>query len=278
MSEARSLILSILVLAAGCGAPSTGVRPADTPPDDGDSIRFNILEVAAESSGCSESEGRCARVTVTYPETTGGGSEIARENIDLFLRHDLVSRLRGFLPGEVGNGIGRIDGLAAAFLAQHRSFVADFPESQARWFLEIEVAPIFNTARVSTIEISESASTGGAHPNARRRLVSFDVPTGQLLGIDDLTTDIEVLTSLAERQLRDDRGVGPDEDLEAAGFWIPEGGFTLPDNFGVVSEGILFHWDAYEIAPYSVGPIDVSLKAADLHEIVGRDYWQPTSG
>jgi hypothetical protein len=32
-------------------------------------------------------------------------------------------------------------------------------------------------------------------------------------------------------------------------------------------------WDAYEIAPYSMGPIDVTLPAGDLAEIIDRTYW-----
>lgn len=42
----------------------------------------------------------------------------------------------------------------------------------------------------------------------------------------------------------------------------------------VVSAGIVFHWDAYEIAPYSMGPIDVTVPASELETVLSADYWQ----
>lgn len=269
MSHSRLFVIAIaLFVAAACGTEQT-----NTVLENGGAIRFKIHEISAESRDCAESVAKCARVKLTTIETTGGGTEAARDNIDLYQLHDLVSRMRSLLPEEVGNPISNPEELAAAFLAEHRAFVESFPDATAEWSVEIKASAITNTPAVTTIDISEFAYTGGAHPNTRRRLVSFDVESGQLLGVDDLTTDIGALTSLAEGQLRADRGLGPDGDLEAAGFWFPEEGFTLPDNLGITTDGIVFHWDAYEIAPYSMGPIDVTVPAAELDLIVEKRYW-----
>lgn len=266
-----ALILTLLV--AACGAPSTGVQPMDATPADGGPIRFNPREISAESRDCGEPGGKCARIKVNFPETTDGGTAAVRENIDLFIEHDLVSRMRGLVPEDVGNGIGNVEGLAGAFLAQFRAFVAEFPDATAEWFVEIAATPIYSTSEVATIDINETAYTGGAHPNSRRRLVSFDLATGQLLGVDDLTAEFAELTSLVEHHFRIAQGLESDADLAVAGFWFPEEGFSLPDNVGVVSDGLLFHWDAYEIAPYSMGPIDVTVPVAELAVLVDRSYW-----
>ena len=268
MSHSRHLVFVAALIVAACGT-----EPTENTPADGGAIRFNIHEISARSRACDESEARCARVKVTYPETTGGGTEVARGKIDLFLEHDMVSRMRGFVSENVGSGIDNIEGLAAAFLAEHQTFVEEFPEATAEWSIEIEASMIYNTPAAVTIDITEFAYTGGAHPNSRRRLVSFDVSTGRMLGVDDLTIDVEALTSLTEQLLRADRGLEPDADLESAGFWFPEEGFTLPDNVGVVEDGLVFHWDAYEIAPYSMGPIDVTVPAEDLATVIDQKYW-----
>ncbi len=269
MFHSRHLIVSAVFLAVlACGTDPT--VPID---ENGGAIRFTLREISAESRACVESEAKCARVKLKTIATTGGGTEAARDNIDIYLIHDLVSRMRSLLPDEVGNPINNAEELAAAFLAEHRAFVEAFPDATAEWSVEISASAITNTPIVATIDITEFAYTGGAHPNTRRRLVSFDVESGQLLGVDDLTTEIDSLTSLTERQLRVDRGLGPDDDLEAAGFWFPEEGFTLPDNLGITAEGIIFHWDAYEIAPYSMGPIDVTVPAAALNPIIAKHYW-----
>lgn len=266
-------ILVAILLCVACGAPPTDDATDVSVPADGGEVDFNLIEVSAEDDECAESTARCARVDVRFLETTGGGTEIARNNIDLFLSHDLVSRMRGHLPEEIGNSINDVERLAAAFLAEHLAFVSNFPDATAEWYIEITVTSIFNTPEVATIVIAETSYTGGAHPNSRLRLVSFDVATGQMLGVDDLTTDIATLTTLVEQRLRVDRGLGVDDDLEIAGFRLPEDGFTLPDNLGVVTAGLLFHWDAYEIAPYSMGAIDVLVPATDLKGVVDREYW-----
>ena len=273
MSHHQLFTIMLVLSAAACGTPSTGHQPVDAVPVDGGPVQFKEKEISAESRGCTEPDGKCARVKVSYPETTGGGSAAVRDNIDLFIDHDLVSRMRSYVPEDVGAGIGDPEELAAAFLAQFRAYITEFPEATAEWYVEITAMSVYNTTDVSTLDITETAYTGGAHPNSRRRLVSFDVSTGQLLGADDLTTDIAELTALVENQLRIDRGLEPGADLEAAGFWFPEVGFTLPDNIGIVADGLLFHWDAYEIAPYSTGPVDVMIPVVALQPIINRDYW-----
>ncbi len=274
MNRPGLFVIALVLAAAACGSPPEEPRSTDTSPANGGEVQFDSKEVSAESRGCLEPGGKCARVTVSYPETTGGGSAAVRDNIDLFISHDLVSRMRSFVPEDVAAGIGDIEGLAAAFLAQFRAFVTEFPDTTAEWFVKIGATSVYNTPDVTTLDITENAYTGGAHPNSRRRLVSFDVSTGQLLGADDLTTDIAELTSLVENQLRIDRGLEPGADLEAAGFWFPEEGFSLPDNIGIVEDGLLFHWDPYEIAPYSMGPIDVMVPAGNLADVGNQRYWR----
>lgn len=273
MRHAHRLMIGIVLVVAGCGTPPTGLQRGRTAPADGGPIQFNLLEVSAESRGCAEPGEPCARVKVLYPETTGGGTAAARDNVDLFIRHLMVSRMRAFVPEGVGPRLGDVESLAAAFLAQFRSFVAEFPDATADWSIEITADAIYSTAEVITLDVTEFAYTGGAHPNSRRRLASFDIATGRLLGADDLTNDIGVLTSLVEDRLRTQADLGPGDDLEAAGFWLPETGFALPDNLGVTAGGLLFHWDAYEIAPFSMGSIDIEVPAAELESLVSADYW-----
>lgn len=272
MTRSRLSALAAVFLITACGSPTTDVGEVGGPTEGG-AVVFAPREISAESSGCADDDTRCAKVRVQTLRTSGGGTAAVRENIDVYLEHDLIGRMRSVVPEDAGNRAGTADALAAEFLAQHRVFVEEFPDATARWSFELSVDAVTNTESVVTLDITEFTFTGGAHPNTRRRLVSFDVATGRLLGAEDLTPDVDGLTDMVEAQLRADRGLGPEDDLEAAGFWLPEGGFALPDNMGVVAEGLLFHWDAYEIAPYSTGPIDVTVPVGELAAIVDLSYW-----
>jgi hypothetical protein len=272
MTSSRLSALAAVVFAAACGSPTTEIAEIGGPPDGG-AVLFAPREISAESGECAVDDSRCARVEVQTLRTAAGGTEAVRENIDVFLEHDLISRMRSVVPEDAGNRAVTADALAAEFLAQHRAFVADFPDATAGWSFEVSVDAVTNTETVVTLDITEFTFTGGAHPNTRRRLVSFDVATGRLLDAADLTRDVDELAARVEAQLRSDRGLGPEDDLEAAGFWLPEGGFSLPDNVAVVADGIHVHWDAYEIAPYAMGPIDVVVPVSELAAIAEPSYW-----
>ena len=276
MTQTRHLVLFTVAVSAvltSCAGPEAPEPPGAPATADEAAVRFETREISASSEGCDTPGEACARFSVVMADTVGGGSQEVRENLDIYSRHWVVSRLREHLPEGAGEQTGAIEDLAAAFLAHHRGFVADFPDAPADWFIEVEVEPLFSSSEVATLDLSISAFTGGAHPNAQRQLVSFAVPTGQLLGADDLTTDTEALTAAVERRFREQRGLGPDDDLEAAGFWLPDGRFSLPDNLGLTADGLLVHWNAYEIAPYAMGPTTVEVPSGDLEELVDRDWW-----
>jgi len=270
--RANVLILVVAAVLAGCAAPREPA-PLGDHSSGGGAVRFQSREVRAASPGCGTPDTPCARLTVVLAEPTDGGSEELRENLDTYARHWVVSHLRQHLADDTGRSTASLDQLAAAFLAQHRAFVEEFPDASADWYVEIEVAPLHSTAKVATLDLSISSYTGGAHPNTERQLVSFTVDGGRLLGTDDLTTDLDALTAVVERRFREARELTPDEDLESAGFWLTDGRFTLPDNLGVVADGLLVHWNAYEIAPYSMGPTTALVPVGDLDGIVTLDLW-----
>lgn len=265
--------LAAVAVLASCAGPEAPEPPEAPAASDEAAVRFETREVSAASSGCDTPGEACARVSVVMADAVGGGSQEVLENLDMYSRHWVVSRLREHLPDGVGEQTGAIEELAAAFLAQHRAFTVEFPEAPAEWFIEARAEPLFSSTEVATLDLSISAYTGGAHPNAQRQLVSFAVPSGQLLGADDLTADVGALTAAVERRFREQRGLGPDDDLEAAGFWLSDGRFTLPDNLGVVADGLLVHWNAYEVAPYAMGPTTVLVPTEGLAGIVTLDVW-----
>lgn len=273
MTHRVGQILTAVTLCAACGVAPTDTPPASNHLDQSGAIVFTSREISAESTECADDSARCARVTVQNIATSGGGTEAVRDNIDLFLIHHLISRLRSFVPEEVGNRFTDAEKLIAAFLGEHRAFVAEFPDATALWTIEMTTEALYNTTEVSTISVSETAFTGGAHPNSLRRLVSFDIATGQLLGVDDLTTDVPELTARAVKALRSARGLEPDADLGAAGFWLEGEDLPIPDNIGVVADGILIHWDPYVIAPYSMGPIEIVISTEKLDGIIDARYW-----
>jgi len=63
----------------------------------------------------------------------------------------------------------------------------------------------------------------------------------------------------------------PDSSFAAAGFWFKEG-FELTPNWGFTRDGMLFHYNSYEVAPYSMGPTDALVPWSELSGIVRPAY------
>jgi hypothetical protein len=74
------------------------------------------------------------------------------------------------------------------------------------------------------------------------------------------------LRRMLESELRDHFEIAPGTPLSEGGLFteLPE----LTENCFLTTEGLVFHWDPYEIAPYSFGPVEVIIPYDELEEIL----------
>ena len=154
------------------------------------------------------------------------------------------------------------DSVAARFLAGHAEFRRTFPEGPGEWNIERRIALETLPFGLSTLRIDDTRYEGGAHGMTSVIWQSFDPATGRRLRLSDLATGAhrDSLRALAERAFREAKGVAPGADLKAQGWFVWDGGdFALPENFGVTRDGLVFHWNPYDIAPYAAGPATITL-------------------
>jgi hypothetical protein len=78
----------------------------------------------------------------------------------------------------------------------------------------------------------------------------------------------EDLIDLAEERLRELRRVAPDERLSDADSRFEGNRFVLPGGFAVTQTGLIFHYDAFEIAPYALGPTKPDLPFAKVRHLL----------
>jgi hypothetical protein len=97
-----------------------------------------------------------------------------------------------------------------------------------------------------------------------KRYFVFDAASAKQITLADIMpkTGIAALTAEAEASLRKDAGLAPNAPLTEAGFF--EDRVALPDNFYLTPEGIHFHWDPYEAAPYVMGFIETTVAYTEL--------------
>ena len=109
--------------------------------------------------------------------------------------------------------------------------------------------------------------TCGAHPNSWNKWMNFEKNTGKLLALKDVfmagsekpISDMlleELITEMATRL--EDSSITSLEGLQNAGI-LNSTNMYVPDNFLLEKEKVSFLYNKYDIAPYAVGVITLSL-------------------
>lgn len=143
-----------------------------------------------------------------------------------------------------------------------RSVVEKYPDMSREalnWFYNETVAFCAGTEKVAVISRQQEYFTGGAHGMRNKDYYVFSLEDKRRLSIGDIIRDDarQALDDLVEESLR--------KYMEIPS-WIPlsEGGFFEDsvdklDDFFLGPQGLGFQWDPYEIAPYSIGIIEITL-------------------
>ena len=97
----------------------------------------------------------------------------------------------------------------------------------------------------------------------------FDTATGAVVTEDDLFREgwEETLGGMLEDQALEDYA----EEADAAGVEMDDFFFSAPypnGNFSVGKEGITWYFNPYDIAPYALGVIDVTLSWSQLESLL----------
>ena len=158
-------------------------------------------------------------------------------------------------------------------------FLEDYKELQGEdlpfsmpWSLETEGKVLFQNDKLVSVQLHQYSYTGGAHPNTYSTVWMFNKSSNEPLEWQDLGVKKDTLEVIAERAFRKTAEIPVGQSLEDAGFFEGEE-FSLPQNYGLVEDGLLLYYNTYEIAPYVFGPTEVVIPWADLKVVFETDQW-----
>jgi len=225
------------------------------------SVVWQMAELTEGFDGCDpESEpGICSFISFRFPAIMVGPSESVEDAIREDIRRFLYSE--GSYQGKDYFEISK------RLFRDYGMFKAQFPDSAQVWYLKKEVGVIHLTSNILTLSKRSVSYLGGAHPVTLKYFSSIDLKSGKVLRLHDMIKSdaIGQLVVKAEERFRKIKGLKPDAGLE--GFFFPDGRFRLNDNVGLTSEGLLFYYNVFEIAPYAAGPTKLVIPYDDLKEM-----------
>lgn len=114
--------------------------------------------------------------------------------------------------------------------------------------------------------------TGGAHGIYMSSFLNMDLRTLSPVRLDDLfASDYkDALTDLLWNQLIADNKVATRQELEDLGY-ATTGELEPTENFYLDPEGITFYYNVYDIAPYVMGPVKITLPYEAMQHLLSDD-------
>ena len=229
-------------------------------------IEYKIHNYKIVSDDCDTS-GRCAYVEFVYPAFSGPGNAASVRILNSYISTALMA------DDYADSAVSSLDELGHKFIGEYENFISEFTDYSIGWALERKINVIHKDSNIISLEFYEYSFMGGAHPNTVKTYQSFYLSTGDKVEIDD-SSIVNKLTAIAEKEFRRIKNIPDDQALSDAGYWFENDEFYLNDNFAITDEGIVFYFNPYEIAPYSLGPTKLILtrdKAGSLiNEIINN--------
>lgn len=257
------LFISFLTFLAILGGTPLGCKRK---PPEGAQVTFTMEHFEKKYQDCKDPTADCTYVKMDFPTFTGGTNAEALKKLNMQVQEWLNNQL-------FEKKSKNLESLTKEFFQAYGDFKKEMPDAPGGWTVERNVAANQISPRILILDMSEYTFTGGAHPNGFERFLNINPQTGELYSLGDLfVPDAEKkLTTVGEEIFRKQKDLKPNQSLGEAGYFFQDDKFYLNNNFLINPEDITFLYNAYEIAPYVMGPIELKIPYASIKDLVRKD-------
>ncbi len=211
------------------------------------------------TNDCSPDESSCTYLSATYPIISGPGSE----SINLEIKNLTLSACSFGDDNPTS-----LDLIGDAFITEFKQFQQDYPESPIAWEITSEITWEQATDTLYNLSQYFTSYTGGAHGNSYQ-LYQVYSNSGIRLQLGDLfISSFEgKLSSQLDNQFRKMRGLSAKQSLTSHGNLFVER-IEPTNNFYFTENSIHFIYNAYDIAPYVEGTIDIEIPLQEVKHLL----------
>jgi hypothetical protein len=136
------------------------------------------------------------------------------------------------------------------------------------FILDISPEDVYQNKHIISFAYNWMIYEGGAHPNSGKYCFVIDKNTGRKVNYKSLIKDNEMeFLNIAETEFKIQSGIKPDEKIQEP-YWFKDNRFHLTDNYRFTSEGLVFCYNPYEIAPYSFGMIEFTIPYEKIEKLI----------
>lgn len=207
----------------------------------------------------------CATIDLSWPKVVDG-SEALKKSVNDWAADYVTGIMAGY--DSVGTPImaNSIETAADMFFKTRQEYMQEAPDAPGMvWTAECTDTVLLNDGQFLTLQLNSYSFQGGAHGSPLAAVATFNDSTGAKLTWNDLVTDTTALKTMMEKKF----------EVERADIFKPEDGsepfkfddifqFKLPDNYGLVKDGIYCYYLVYEVGPYAFGETTFTLTFNEL--------------
>ena len=169
------------------------------------------------------------------------------------------------------DGESKAEQVAESFLGGFNDYAEESIEAGNnflnKWFMDQQCNVMLNVPRFVTLRNKISSYSGGAHGMEVNLWFNYDLRDNRLLTITDIIKDTTKLTEIVEHHFREHEKLNQDEGYGES-YFFDQGQFVLADNFGLTRDGLVFHYNPYEIKPYALGSTTIIIPYEEIKGIL----------
>ncbi len=230
------------------------------------------LSISADSvvlkRGCVSADSSCLYISFQFPVVKG----VSDQTISMFLYTDYLQAIgdssKVEFSGTIHDYLKRVTLQYDSLFTEYQSA---FPDGAVNtWYLKARFDTLYVNSNLLCLEYYTENYMGGAYGNYSYHYFNFNPLMGKLVSLSDVFSDMGVFLEKAEDAFRKHFKLSQGTSL--ADYWFPNSKFQLPAEFGFSKEGVVLHYNVYEIGPYSDGDIVFTVPYAEIEPILMPEF------
>lgn len=229
-------------------------------------VYHTVVEYLLEDNSKDYTKEDITKIIFSYPLFDSFPKKVIKDSLNQTIKN---ITLRNAIDGIVYQNI---QDCMEEFINDYRSLKKDMKDFglpyNLNWFLDFKIDILLNAPSLMSLKIHKLEFTGGAHANPWAAYMSIDLRSGKQIALNEilLPNSDSILLVLGEKYFRQSTGLSVDTNLMETHYEFSTGNFKLPDNFSIGKTGLFFHYNTYELGPYSMGSLSFEIP---YHELIG---------
>jgi hypothetical protein len=222
---------------------------------------FEVLMIDEVSFlDCDPEEENCAFISIQIPWVADANTRDKRIN------RIIEDHIINLVDYQEENSSRDLESMSRNFISNYEASSIEFPDFNIPWEANIEGRVLINSPEIISLQFDLALFTGGAHGYTSKSFVNIDPKTGEKLKTEDLFTSEFI--GYAEDIFRKKHDIPENESINSTGYFFENDSFHLPQNIGFVKNKIILRYNAYEVASYSEGGIQLEIPKDEAMDFI----------